>query len=321
MVFSRSRSLWLCLAVAGTVLASACKKEARRGPGSRGTGDEVSPIDLSAFPADAGVTARVLRMPFDEAAQRLGSLEFEGRTFFVFNRGGEERELTHLGRLTQDAAGNFHITSDTGQNQVELYLIDENVYVRQDKGKLRRKPRRDVSTEAWRDLVWSSVQQTLGLFAPRLRLIDARPDTAAGRPAIRYRISLAPEGETGVSLPAAVPPLPLAPTSRWREIAHPLSATGSLWVDSATGVVLKVKVEGRLEVADRDVRPTQLTLRFDGSVTKPGAVSAVVAPESVPEYERTPPPADPLSFFRADLKEAGAGAVVPGPTTPTPPGR
>jgi hypothetical protein len=319
MSFARSRSLWLCLAVAGTVLASACKKEARRGPGSRGTVGEQSPIDLTAFPSDPGVTARILRMPFEEATQRLGSLDFEARTFFVFNRGGEERELTQLGRLTQDAAGNFHVASDTGQNQVELYLIDENVYVRQDKGRLRKKPRRDVSTEAWRDLVWSSMQQTLSLFAPRLRFIDARPDTAAGRQAVRYRVSLAPEGETGVALPAAVPPLPLAPTSRWREIAHPLSATGSLWIDSATGVVLKIKVEGRLEVADRDVRPTQLTLRFDGTVTKPGAVAAVVAPESIPEYERTPPPADPLSFFRAEIKEAGSAAVVPGAAAmPTP---
>ncbi len=302
--------LRLVLAMAGVASATACKKDARSGAeGAAGDGAR-APIDLAAFPQDPAVAARVLRMPFDEAAQRLGSLSFEARSFFAFNRGGEEREQTHLGKVTQDSTGNFHVLADTGPSQVELYLIGESVYIRQDKGHLRRKARREANVEAWREVVWSSMQQSLGLFAPQLRFIDPRPDSAAGRQAVRYRIALAPEGESGLQLPPAAEDLPVAPTSRWRELARPLAATGSLWVDSATGTMLKLKLEGRLEVADRDVRPTQVSIRYDGAVSKPGAVAEVTAPESVAEYERTPPPADPLSFFKAELDKAGAGPTA-----------
>jgi hypothetical protein len=311
---SQCRSL-LLLASGAIVLPMACKNEARHAEPTSKSAASLSRIDVAAFPQNPQVASRILRMPFGEAADRLGSLSFEARSFFVFNRGGEEREQTHIGRLTQDAAGNFYVGIDSGSNQVELYLIGESVYVRQEKGHLRRKPRREAGTESWRDLVWSSIQQTLGMFTPRLRFIDPRPENTAGRPAIRYRIALEPEGENGVELPPIPPGLPAAPASRWRELGRPLAATGNLWLDSATGVVLKLRLEGRLEVSDRDVRPTQLTLRFDGAVSKVGAVTPVVAPDSVPEFERTPPPGDVLGFFRADIAQAGGAAVVPSPAT------
>jgi hypothetical protein len=318
----RIRRLWLVLAALSVAAVSACKKEARSMTGAEGGAVTLAPIDVTAFPQDPAVAVRILRMPFDEAAQRLGSLSFEARTFFVFNRGGEEHEQTHVGKLTQDSTGNFHVVADTGPSQVELYLIGESVYVRQDKGHLRKKPRREANTDTWREVVWSSSQQALGLFAPQLRFIEPRPDTAAGRQAVRYRVALAQEGEEGIILTPSARSLPVAPTSRWRELARPLAATGSVWIDSETGTILKVKLEGRLEVADRDVRPTQLSIRHDAAVSKPGAVAPLSAPESVPEHERTPPPGDPISFFRADLEKAAAAAgegAGAGPQSSPPP--
>ena len=309
MNFSRLR-----LVVLAAALAGGCRDHAARPIGAR-SGVFASTINVAVFPQDAAVAASILRMPFDEVAERLGSLSFEARSFFVFNRGGEEREQTHLGRLTQDASGNFYVFSDTGPSQLELYLIGESVLVRQDKGNLRKKPRREANTEFWRELVWSSVRQSLGVFSPRLRFVDPRPDTAAGHQATRYRVALAPEGEVGVEIPPEAAELPKSPTSRWRELARPLALSGSMWIDAATGVMLKVKIEGRLEVADRDVRPTQVTLRFDAAVTKPGTVAAITAPEGITEYERTPPPGDPIGFFRADLEQAGPAAVLPATTS------
>ena len=55
---------------------------------------------------------------------------------------------------------------------------------------------------------------------------------------------------------------------------------------------------GRLEVRDRDVRPTQLTITTDAMISEIGVVKSVTAPESRPEYSREIPNADPLSFYR-----------------------
>jgi hypothetical protein len=313
----RNRYAGVVLSLAAATAIAACRSEAhRRGEGLHG-GVASSPIDLRAFPGDPAVAAHILRMSFAEAATRLGSLSFEARTFFVFNRAGVDREQTHIGRVTQDASGNFYVLSDTGPSQVELYLVGDSVYVRQDKGHLRHKARPEA-VGAWRDLVWSSLRESLGLFAPHLRFIDARDETAAGRLVWRYRIALAPEGEPGIPLPPASPSLPLSPTSRWRELARPLSATGSLWLDAATGVPMRLKLDGRLEVADRDVRPTQLTVRYDGAVSSAGRVKPISPPESIPELERTPPVEDPISFFRPELEAASPLGTAERAKTVTP---
>ena len=269
------------------------------------TGD-ASTFDAAALAEDPAMAARLLRLPFAEASRRLGSLTFEARSFFVFSRGGEEREQTHIARLTQDPAGNFHVIADTGPSRIELYLVGEDVYVRQDKGHLRKKPRRDVATEAWRDLVWSSLQQSLGLFEPHVRYTDPRPEALAGRQALRYRLTLAAGGDPAPLTPPTPAALPAAPISRWRELGRPLALAGGLWIDAATGVPLQMKIEGRIEVADRDVRPTQLSIRYDALVSKVGAVALLSAPESIPELSRTPLPDDPIRFFRAELEAFGA---------------
>jgi hypothetical protein len=98
----------------------------------------------------------------------------------------------------------------------------------------------------------------------------------------------------------------------WRELAHPLSVAGNLWLDAETGAVLKAEVEGRLDISDRQVRATQLTVRYSGVVTRVGEVTSIKVPPSIPEYRRTPPPRDLLAFFREHLpapppEEGGTG--------------
>ena len=245
-------------------------------------------------------------MSFGEAAARLGSLTFEARSHFSFSRGGEEYEQNDIYTVTQDSLGNFHVILDTPNSQIEYYLVGGTVYVRYDKGHLRKKPRRDIETTAWCEIAFSSVRQVLQLFQPCLKFTDPRPDRATtGRPAIRYTLTLDEEGNQPLVSPTpqvVETPLPVAPPARWRELARPLDLQGHIWLDDATGILYRAALQGRIEIADRQVRPTQLSLRFEAAIKDAGKVAAVSVPESVPEFRRKRRPREQLSFFRQYLE-------------------
>ncbi len=268
-------------------------------------------LEVERLGSDSDTTRAILGMSFDEVARRLTSLVFDIESSFVFNRGGEELEQHHRAQVAQDASGNFRVEVSTGQSQVALYLIGDDVFVRQDTGNLRKRPRREANTDVWRELLWSSMQQSLALYSGALRLIEPRHETVAGRAAKSWRLALARGAEEGVTVPLVIAPgLHLSPVARWRELARPLAVKGNIVVDEATGVVLKLALEGRMEIADRDVRPTQLTLRVEGAVSSPNAVAAIRAPRSVDEYERKAPVSDPIAFIRRELVAAGAEVLI-----------
>jgi hypothetical protein len=124
-------------------------------------------IALDNFSTDSATQRRVLMMPFGEAAARLGSLQFDAQSYFEFSRGSDTYDQRDTYRVLSDFDSNFHVRLETPVGQVEFYLVGEDVYVRQDVGELRHKQRRDVETEAWCEMAWSSINQTLDLFRPQ----------------------------------------------------------------------------------------------------------------------------------------------------------
>jgi hypothetical protein len=290
--------LALALGCIATALSGGCSGEDDRPPFEPGRkAYDVSPIDITRFATDPAVRRRVLHMPFGEAAERLGSLRFHAESDFDFTRGGDTYEQRDVYGVRQDPSGNFHVHLVTPVSEVEFALVGEDVYVRHDRGKLRMKPRREVDTETWTELAFSSVHQSLDLFRPRLAFVDPQPDEIAGRAATRVRLALA-EGPTAEAARPATSILPVGPPARWRELATPLDLSGTLWLDTATGVVLRVELKGRVEVADREVRPTQLTVSYRATVSEIGEVTEIPVGEAIDEYRRTVPPRDDLAFFR-----------------------
>lgn len=302
------------------ILCTACSGGADERPPFRSgrPSYDTTPFDLTGFADDRDLQYRILSMPFGEAAARLGSLRFDAVSNFEFSRGGEIYEQRDTSAVQQDVEGNFHIKLETPTSQVEFYLAGEDVYVRLDRGQLRKKARREVETEATCEIAFAAIHQTLDLFRPRLLFVDATPSDIDGRPVMRYSLALGKAGQPSpaVSTDGSAYPgsnlLPVAPPPRWRELARPLDVNGKIWIDRPTGVVLKSEVRGRFEIPDRDVRPTQLTLAFSAAISKIGAVNSVEVPNSIPESRRRAPPRDLLSFFRDHLP-----APEPSPEPPT----
>ena len=66
-------------------------------------------------------------------------------------------------------------------------------------------------------------------------------------------------------------------------------------------MVVRLSLDGRIEVADREVRPTQLKLSFDAGVAEIKQVGTIRPPESVAEYRRIERPRNLLRFFEDRL--------------------
>ncbi|MBI3178672.1 MAG: hypothetical protein HYZ27_03370, partial [Deltaproteobacteria bacterium] len=96
-------------ALLGLFVLTGCSPEVEDGVvlGRPGVTYDARPIDVTAFPADNTVVQRILDMPFGEAAARLGSFAFEGRSHVVFSRGAEEIEQHDVYRARQDSRGDL----------------------------------------------------------------------------------------------------------------------------------------------------------------------------------------------------------------------
>lgn len=265
---------------------------------------DTSGIALGNFGQDAATQRRVLHMSLGESAARLGALRYNATSSFVFSRGGEDVEQRDTAMAIIDSKGNYQVRLQTPRSQIEVYLVDDATYIRQDRGQLRKKSRREVDAEQWLHLAASGLPETLLIFHPRLQFSEPQTTRYAGREALHFRMSLSDVGaQPGPTTKTALPPprLPVAPPSKWRELARPLSLSGEMWLDRRTGVVLGAKVAGRVEIADRDVRPTQLEVAFESALRDLGTATVGKVPPHVPEFRREVPVRDFLSFFRDHL--------------------
>ncbi len=291
--------------LAALLLLAACKGDkaaANLDPHKPVTFD-TSAIDVDDFEKSAKVQRRCLYMPFGEAAARLGSLELEAQSTIKLTSGTRESEQTDSYLVRQDAKDNLYVRLDTPGNQIEVSIVDRKTYIRQDKGQMRVADNHDFQAPSWSDIAWSSMAQALEPFRPSLRFSQGRQARVGEREAMRYDLSLGQSELEGKPKIDNLEPTTLAvtPPASWRERAKARELTGTLYIDKATGTPLKLSLNGRLTVDEKEGRTTEMRLAYEGTVKNVGKVMAVTAPKAIPEYRIATPPADPVSFFREHL--------------------
>ena len=90
----------------------------------------------------------------------------------------------------------------------------------------------------------------------------------------------------------------------WRELSRPTDVQGYLTIDQETGVIVRSQIMGKLEIADREVHPTQLVIQYQSGVTQIGNTEPLAKPSRAsPEPRRKAPISKPLHFFREHLKK------------------
>lgn len=301
----------LVLAAIITLIGAGCSSRRTRRHDDRATlADTLPAWDAESFARNTKLARRVIAAPVAEIVAKLGSFEFRARSQFSFVRGTRSNLQADQYEADVDSEKNFRVKIVTGDTQVEAIVVGEEMFVRQNLGHLRRKPQRDpVAWKKWTELAWSSQLAAIEPFFSRLLLERKEESSHDGRDVLVYSIALGDETEkmdTNRPQMDALPryALPVAAPTAWRENAHLLDLAGELWFDRATGVLVKTKLEGRIEVRDQDVHPTQLRLRYDGALKRIGRVEPLSRPHaSRPEYVRVPRPVDPLSFFRKELPQ------------------
>ena len=273
-----------------------------------------APFSIAEIASNPDIAQRVFSMPFGEAVARLGSLHFEATSSFAFTQGANTVQQDNTYLATEDSLGNFHIRFQTPHSSIEAYQIGPDFFIRQNKGNLRKKPRRDIESEEWGQRAFSSLDQTLEIFRPQLQLSQGATDQHLGRKALKVSLSL---NKDAVARPVKANDLPssrlaVSVPNQWRELAQPLAISGTLWIDEESGVVVRSQIKGKLEISDREVRPTQLEISYESSVTDIAKVRPIKAQKNIPEHQRNKPPRNLLGFMKKHLpnpKEA------PKPTT------
>lgn len=285
------------------VASGACRAQRDRGiPFNQRPREHVrAPIDVSLFGGNDAIRRQVLTMPLREIGDRFGAMHIEVQSLIALDNRSANYEQSDRYSVAYDSHGNFRVFLSTPSREMETYVIDETVYVRYDKGEMRKKTRRDMNVDGIADLTAVVLPQALALFG-NLSFVDAQTDNIDGHPATRYRIRLEPNGSRDLTLASDVfaPAwqVPLQPAPPFRAASTPTQASGVLSLDNATGAVLYANFDGKLEFSDVHLPNTHINVHVRYAVTDINHVAPVRAPRAVPEFRRSSRPRDPLAFFR-----------------------
>lgn len=287
---------------------------------------------------DPAVFKRVVRMEGQEIAARLQSFTMTSNGQLSFGRGAPDSgarvrsaEKTRMvqGLPREDGAGDFAIEVTTGEgNEMRLAYVNDVFFLKNNNGRWRLSRDPQGERNAYRSdalAVWRSFYD---LVSHALVVEAAGAGTHAGRPVVKYRLSLPDEGAVAAAAGKDIAPPPEGPDggpaeeppaerltrmrdrmSKWKERAKPAGGRGELWVDEKTGVATFVNFTGAMVVGDGP-QPARLDVKLDMSFTDIGKDHQVQMPkDAIEEVVRKKMPVHP----RAVLEEAGiVSAVVDG---------
>lgn len=256
------------------------------------------------FHSNEDVQNRILNLTFQETQARLTSLLFEAESTMTFRRGEDKWEQKDNYEAACDALGQQRIILSTPEHQVEAYLFGSTLYIGHDNGKLREKDARGLELSDWGELAYSSLAQALAPFRPKLGFSQPSPIEVGNRAALRFNLEIkepAP-GPAVAQLPTHGRPVRIP--ALWRELSQATDIQGYVTIDRDTGVILRSKITGKLEISDREVHPTQLVVQYQSGITEIGNSEPLTKPERTsPELRRSAPMSKPLQFFRKQLKK------------------
>lgn len=253
------------LALLALALAGACGRGADAEAKARVFAREEPPRPAAPAP-DLDEPRRLLDLDADEAARRLGSLDWRGAVKLQVTRQGDSAarvQQVERHRVRQLASGEFEVESELdggdGPGAVtgkQVIWAGGTTYARSRFAPFRVRPTdRGRDARRYRDESFGLLADLARLYGPALALTPAGEAQVLGRPARRFTLSLAPS-----------PTAPPAPEGRAfgtggpdadtrRHLAFldgrvPVAAAGELVLDAATGVPLRGTLRGAFSVKD-----------------------------------------------------------------------
>jgi hypothetical protein len=283
------------------LLAAACSRGADSEARRRVLSPAVAPAPTAPTPGELGDPRALLGQDAGEAARRLGSFDWRGTAHFVVTHQGDAEarvEVSERHRVRQLATGEFEVESEVdgggGPGAVTgkvVVFTGGLTYARGRFAPFRERPTdRGRDARRFRDESFGLAADLARLYGPALTLVPAGDDPVLGRPARRYTVALgqvtpaAPDGRVfGTGGPDADSKRHLA----FLDGRVPTAAGGELWLDAATGVLLRSRLTGAFGVKD-DPR-VRVTVEVAGEVKAIGEkVATVSAPKGALLDSRRP---------------------------------
>ncbi len=280
-------------------LAAACSRggdaEGKRRLFSREDG---RPAAGGAF--DFAHPGAALEMTADDATRRLGSFEWGAAVEWTVARQGDDAQRVRAverHRVREAPTGEFEASADIdpglgagSESGKEVVFAGGMTYARARYAAWRERPT-DHGRDArrFRDESFLVPRSIARLYGDALAVAPAGDATVLGRPAKRFRLSLAKDAALSPPTPRpAGAPEPDDDTRRrlgFLEGRVPVAADGELVLDAATGVPLRVRMAGAFGVkTDPAVRATVELLAQVKALG--GEVAAIAAPKDARADER-----------------------------------
>jgi len=258
--------------------------------------------------------AAALSLSADEAARRLGSLDFAATATWSTSRGsaapgapggdGLRVRMSEQHRLRQLASGDFQVLAELdpgtwpgAETGKEVVYAGGMTWARARYAPFRERPTdRGRDARRFRDDSFRLAADVLGLLGPRLAIEARGPASALGRPARRFALLLAKGEGAGAEAPAEAG----APargqeevdedTRRRRDFLEgriPLALDGELLLDADSGVPLQARLKATFGMKG-DPR-FRAEVELDARLTGWGdMVGAVTPPRGALADERKP---------------------------------
>ncbi len=265
------------------------------------------PIDAYALEDRPELKNRVLAMRFEEVIARMGFVEYSGQARFVLKRNGHTIDVPENSIIRHGLHGSFSVKQVDQDGLVNREVIYTNgiLYGQNGpKGKMRVMGMIKGESTRTRDEAWQPLRVFSSYYGPRFGLHKSGAETVNGRSAAKYEMVLL-DGSPLIEVPGM------------KGSKKPISLKGTLLVDDGTGVPVKCKMNGKLEIpgekADQNPGELDLSLSFD---LKPIEGEEIKPKEFIPEIKRREVDLDPLAFLSGETRTS---TVIGGQQVATPP--
>jgi hypothetical protein len=283
-------------------------------------------LDATKLESDARLAERVLHMPRQEIAQRLGPHKAQQRVQFAWFRGpglpdgGSEVSLAEETTLTQGAE-DFSVRLVNDHNQgFEMVWAGNRVFVKGLYGAFHERRTDRTDPEGVREQAMGGLP-AFDRLARGLKLRFAGEVTSEGRKVARYTVvgfgARAAKADKG-DLPKIVYPENKADPDTARRLElwekeEPDTVSGTVLIDLATGAPLACDLTGHFRVPGKGGPAAELDLHTVLSTAAVGKSVAIAAPKAEPEPSVPHAVKDPLRFLG---KEPGSTAGKPSTAEP-----
>ena len=276
------------------------------------------------------ISRRILGMGAAETTERIGphtygaSITWEWTTAGKNIRLKESRELlSGPGGISGDFIARMTNTNEQGLEVLRVggHVYARSTYGKDGAGKLRERKRDRGMAERIRDEAAGGLRDFDQLFRGRLKLNAQGTSSLEGRTVWKYAVTLAEAApDTGPKLPPVMAAKNGADeTTKRRQLFYdsrvPRSLQGEVYVDAATSVVLKARLDGRVGVKGADSE-SELHLVVESTLTAIGKAPVIEPPKDfLPDEDKPDGIAAALVRMGIERKVLDAG-VAGGPGEP-----